>query len=682
MRLYVRWGLLAAASSLLIAGCRSVPPAEAGAPRESAAQLKRELAEERNLARASDAHAHYARGVIHEMNDEQDAANEEYYRAALEDPGNDFLTLEVSRRFMENKQPERALEVVTRAAAQPNASGEVYARLGLIYAQLGRTNQAVSADRQAILRAPDSLTGYQNLYLVYLRMKQPQSALAVLDDAARRPTPDAEFLVGVAEMYSSYGLGAPAQKEATKAKALALLRRAEQLNPTSPPLRLKLADAFNLLGDTSRAARLYLDLLKHLPDAPALRERVRANLAEIYLQGSNHKLAAEQLEEIIREDPTNPQAYYFLGRFALEANKPAEAADNFSKMVLLSPEFEPAYYLLAMAQLDLNKPAEAVATLDKARQKFQPSFAMEFWTALALSRLKNYTEAIKHYTAAEVIGKATDPQQLDERFYFELGATCERKGDYAEAEKYFQKCLQHSPDFAEALNYLGYMWAEHGMKLDKARELIEKAVKAEPKNAAYLDSLAWVLFKLNQPKQALTYALKAVDLCDPPDATLFDHVGDIYAALNQWSKAQEAWRKSLALEPNADIRKKLDAAGGKSSIQPERVHPAGPAEGSVQSGFCIGPGPVHRRERSPAMGPWPHPLFVRLHAGQDAGVGQPAGLSDRIPNRVRSHPHTEGVTLWKWFPKTWIPSSRHQRRSLIGKAIATASPISWPTRRM
>jgi len=564
LRRYGLWCLIVATSGLLALGCRSVPTRGREDARETVSPAKREMAEERAIARTSEAHALYARGVIHEMNDEQAAANEDYYRAALADPGNDFLILEVSRRFLENKQPDKAVEIVTRAAAQPQAKGEIHARLGLIYAQLGKTNQAVSADRQAILKSPDSLDGYQNLFLLYLRMKQPQQALSVLDEAASRPGPGAEFLVAVAEMYSGFGLGAPAQKEATKAKALALLKRADQLNPTSPALRLKLADAFNLLGETNRAARLYLELLKRLPDAPTVRERVRANLAEIYLQGKDHKLAAEQLEAIIREDPTNPQAYYFLGRFALEANKPAEAADDFSKMVLLSPEFEPAYYLLAMAQIDINKPDEAVATLEKARQKFQPSFALEFWTATALSRQKKYAEALKHYTAAEVMAKASkDTTQLDERFYFEVGATCERKGDYDEAEKYFDKCLTLAPDFAEAQNYLGYMWAEHGIKLDKAKDLIEKAVKAQPKNAAYLDSMAWVLFKMNQPKDALTYALKAVELCEPPDATLFDHVGDIYAALNQVDKAREAWRKSVELEANPEVRKKLESSGGK-----------------------------------------------------------------------------------------------------------------------
>jgi len=139
-----------------------------------------------------------------------------------------------------------------------------------------------------------------------------------------------------------------------------------------------------------------------------------------------------------------------------------------------------------------------------------------------------------------------------------VGAAYERKGDYAQAEKEFEKCLQLAPDFSEALNYLGYMWAEHGWHLSKARDLIEKALKLEPKNAAYLDSLGWVLFKSDQAKEALEYLLKAVELSEEPDATLYEHLGDIYAALNQPDKARDAWQKSLTVEPNEQVKKKMD----------------------------------------------------------------------------------------------------------------------------
>jgi tetratricopeptide (TPR) repeat protein len=220
---------------------------------------------------------------------------------------------------------------------------------------------------------------------------------------------------------------------------------------------------------------------------------------------------------------------------------------------------EQAYYDLAMAQMGTNKTSEALGTLDKARQKFSQNFVIEFLSGLAFIRQKAYTEAIQHFTSAEVIAKATDPKRLTHLFYFQLGAAYERKGEYESAETNFEKCLQLAPDFAEAMNYLGYMWAEHGMKLEKARELIEKALKLEPKNAAYLDSLAWVLFKLNQPEKALEAALKAVELSEEPDATVQDHLGDIYAALNKPDKAKEAWRKSVSLEDNEQVRKKLGA---------------------------------------------------------------------------------------------------------------------------
>jgi tetratricopeptide (TPR) repeat protein len=115
------------------------------------------------------------------------------------------------------------------------------------------------------------------------------------------------------------------------------------------------------------------------------------------------------------------------------------------------------------------------------------------------------------------------------------------------------------PDFAEALNYLGYMWAERGENLDEARTMIEKALKEEPKNAAFLDSMAWVLYKLKKPAEALPYMQKAIELTKEPDATLQDHLGDILAGMNRMGEARAAWEKALKLEPKDEIRKKLEA---------------------------------------------------------------------------------------------------------------------------
>ena len=112
-----------------------------------------------------------------------------------------------------------------------------------------------------------------------------------------------------------------------------------------------------------------------------------------------------------------------------------------------------------------------------------------------------------------------------------------------------------------AQNYLGYMWADRGEHLEDALELVQKATQSHPQNAAYVDSLAWVLFKLDRPGEALTEILKAVDLLEEPDPTVYDHLGDIQARLGEMDEAVQAWRKSYELDPTEAVRDKLEKAG-------------------------------------------------------------------------------------------------------------------------
>ena len=557
LRRFSIWITVGAFVVMVEAGCRTAPSHDPSSQPDHH-HAKRLPPSDSALESEADAHAHYAAGVILEVDEQPEAALKEYSLAALKDPENEALVLEVSRRFLQNKQPEKALEVLSRAAARPNASAAVLARLGFVYSQLGKPDQAVTASRAAVRKAPGSLIGYQNLFVIYLQSKQPQEALKVLDEAGRQPRLDADFLIGLAELYANLGLQVPALRKAANAQALVVLNRAEALHPANPGLRLKLADDYNLVGESTRSAEIYKDLLKTAPELPVVRDRVRARLADIYLRSSDHKAAAEQLEGILADDPTNAQACYSLATLALDDKQFEKAEGYLEKALLLNPDLSPAYYDLARTQIALKKISAALATLERARAKFPRNFALEYLSGIAFSQQKAYPEAVQHYTAAEVIAQATEPKWLDESFYFQLGAAYERKGDFEEAETTFEKCLELAPDFAEALNYLGYMWAEKGQHLDRAREMIEKALKLEPKNAAYLDSLGWVLFKLKQPTQALDYLLQAAALTDPPDATIYEHLGDTYAALGQADKARDAWQKSLSVEPNDQVRKKID----------------------------------------------------------------------------------------------------------------------------
>ena len=562
----------------MVAGCSSVPGSRSSTPSSSSTPAKNSSANSVDYSPSAvkartESHAHYAMAILHEQNEEFERAADEYFRAAMADPGNEQLVLEASGRMIRFRQSEKpddksaeqrnkVVELLRKATSVPGASGLLYARLGLAYSMVGRKEQAIEANRQAIKRMPGSLAGYQYLAQIYLQGGQTEEGLKVLDEAAKQPKPDAGFLVDLGETYVAFGRAG--SMDTVRARALDAFKRAAAQKPSNALLLQRLADGFAALGETDLAIDAYKRLIERMPGLTSVRDK----LVELYLRKQDRTNATIHLRALIREAPANPQSQYLLGSMLFEDKQPKEAVDAFRRTILLSPNFEPAYYDLAAAQMNSEQAGDALETLEKARKKFQTSFVGEFYTALAYSRLKDYTNSLKYLTSAEVMARASATNRLTHTFYFQLGSAYERNQKFKEAEGYFRKSLELSPDFAEALNYLGYMWAERGENLEEARAMIEKALKMEPKNAAFLDSLGWVFFKLGKPREALAPTLKAIELNEEPDATLFDHLGDIYAALNKPEKAHEAWQKSIAIEPNEKVRSKLKNGGNSNSKPP------------------------------------------------------------------------------------------------------------------
>jgi tetratricopeptide (TPR) repeat protein len=309
-------------------------------------------------------------------------------------------------------------------------------------------------------------------------------------------------------------------------------------------------------GDTNSAITVCLNMLKVNPNLIVVRE----NLADLYLGRENLKAANEQLQEIIRSKPDHARVYYILGLIAYEEKRFVQALENYRQALRLAPESEQVRLEIAATHLALENPREAIDVLQKGRQKHQPSFTGEFRTGLAYARLKEYTNALYHFIAAETIAQTAETNRLSRKLYFELGTTSDRVGKTAESIGYLEKCLSLSSNYAPALNYLGYLWANQGTNLARAQELLEQAVKLDPTEAAYLDSLGWVLFKQGHREKALELIQTAVRLNDDPDASIYEHLGDVLTALGKHAPAREAWRRSLALEPDENVEKKLKEA--------------------------------------------------------------------------------------------------------------------------
>ena len=297
--------------------------------------------------------------------------------------------------------------------------------------------------------------------------------------------------------------------------AAQVLEAAVKGAPSFIPYRQSLINLYVRIDSTSRA----------LPHARIVAEADSADnfswrrLAILYFSLDSLDRAERIFSDRVRKGDREPANFYYLGRIAAMQGKWKDARDQFERMTQVADTSATSWISLAGAQRQLGENEKAIATLRSA--------------AVRMSNEKS---------------------ALD--IYFALGSTYERIGNIDSATAVFEELLKHAPNFAQAMNYLGYTLADNSLRLDYAKGLIARALELEPNNAAYVDSYGWVLFRLGQFDEALKYLLRAAELQSDP--TVLEHVGDTYQALKQTTDAREWWRKALQLQPeNKQLKEKL-----------------------------------------------------------------------------------------------------------------------------
>lgn len=538
--------------AVLVAGCRTSAPGQAPvakvAPVSSAAQAEWE--------RRAEAHAAFAAGLVRGMNGDSEGLLNYFERVTEKDLSNNELVADVARRFLQQGKTDRALKLLDRVAERPDAPGELHALHGVALTSVGRTADALKAYMRAAERPPVIVAVYQAVVRILADDRRTAEALPLLVRARKSFATEPGSLLDIADLYRVIGSADARWQVQAKAAALEVLAQVRSLKPEDPALALRLSDRYAQLGQADQAEAVLRELQERAPRNSAAVSR----LAELYLRSGRIPEASRQLEALRKIDPANPVTYYFLGVVALEEKQFERARNHFERAILINPGLEPAHTDLAVALLSLLRPEEAVSVLDRARKEVPPSFRIEYLSGVARSQLKRFDQALEAYSAAEKLGSTNQPPLTDHRFYFQVGALLERKGDETKSIEYLEKALELKPDYDEALNHLGYMWAEKGKNLPKARAMIEQALKAEPENPAYMDSMGWVLFKQGKHSEALDWLLKARQRMTEPDATVLDHVGDAAAACARWDLAREAWTASLKVEASPAIAKKLAEA--------------------------------------------------------------------------------------------------------------------------
>jgi tetratricopeptide (TPR) repeat protein len=140
---------------------------------------------------------------------------------------------------------------------------------------------------------------------------------------------------------------------------------------------------------------------------------------------------------------------------------------------------------------------------------------------------------------------------------FELSAVLDKQKKFADAEAVFRQVLNKEPDNAPALNYIGYMLAERGERLNESVDLLKKALALEPDNGSYLDSLGWAYYKADKLPLALDNLQRAADQLKN-NSVIQDHYGDVLFKLSRYDEAIAAWQKAIGGDNDTIDRPAID----------------------------------------------------------------------------------------------------------------------------
>ncbi|MDA0991141.1 MAG: tetratricopeptide repeat protein, partial [Verrucomicrobia bacterium] len=181
-----------------------------------------------------------------------------------------------------------------------------------------------------------------------------------------------------------------------------------------------------------------------------------------------------------------------------------------------------------------------------------------------------YDEALATYERLETISRNNAEWRLPPAYYLHYGSTAERAGLFELAERLFETCISTYPNSHQVLNYLAYMWADRGIKLEKALQYVNRALIHEPQNGAYLDTRGWIYYMQGDYQEALIH-IEAASKLIPEDPTINDHLGDIWSALGDRTRAVQHWSQSYIRDTaNTTVANKLQANG----VDPDSLQPA------------------------------------------------------------------------------------------------------------
>lgn len=548
---------------------------------------------------SSSAYSHFLKARLKHHEGDHRSAVDELRLALVTDDGNPYLMVSLAEEYARVGELALAEKTLKRVIERHPNSAPAQLLMGRVLSEQRKLSRARVHLRRAIKLAPDDPEAYLTLAQLEMESGRPEPSIAAIESMARAIPDDSRGFRILGVVFSERGDSARAKRmfqravevfpgdyeawarlgqlydeESRHVEAEAAYTQALERDPDNIELLLAAgrvslqigADAraqawfdrvLGLTADPELAVRIAFSYVTadRMPEAADVLDRVRARLgineprlafysALMHEKLRNYTRAADAYAAVPEGAELFLEASVRRGSVLSLSGQHARAAETFRVLQKKHPEFLALYphYARALERSGAHKSAERV--LRDVLQKFQTP---ELYEALS----QNLQRQNRTKDAAKFLEEAIALRPGDAALRFLLGAAYERMGEVDKSLAQVRVVLRENPDHPAALNFIGYVLADHGRDMDEAERLVRRALQLKPDSGAFLDSMGWVYFRRGNAQKAIEYLERAVKL-EPEEAVIIDHLGDAYARAARHADAVRTYKQALEVLSRAD----------------------------------------------------------------------------------------------------------------------------------
>ncbi len=510
----------------------------------------------------SDPRYHFMLGKYFMYENKLDEAESEFQKALSLDPLSRDIAFNLAVVNLKKGKVDEAKKLLLSIVQREGYYPEVHELLGRIYASLKDYDNAIKEFEKSLEEESENLELYFELATLYAEQQNYDEAIKTFD----------RLLKIVPDFYLAFYYLAKIEIQRNNINsAIEYLKKSIEADKRFVSGWIELGELYEKNNKIDEAIEVYKRALEVLPDEISIHEK----LAYLYVSKDDIKKAIKELKSAISLDSTNLDYHLKLGIMYLEDKEYASALDEFNFILVSIPDSAVANYYAGLTCIEMGqydkgreylskikieselyiesiirigfsykkegKMDEAINyVMSKVKEGVKSPSLYRFSVAL-LQEGKKYDKAIE--VAKEGLSNFPDAIEL----YYQLAFVYDEMDDFDKAIEQMEKILKINPEHPDALNYIGYIWADMGVNLEEAEEKIKKALSIKPEDGFIIDSLGWVYYRKGLYKQALKELQRALKLVSD-DPIILEHLGDVYLKLNNRLLAIESYRKALNLD--------------------------------------------------------------------------------------------------------------------------------------